>query len=276
MPSRRRQTSATAPALASVRAKAGCAPLARSRNRRPAPEASRRQRPCAASGSGRAREGTRQAVSPAMPRASRLVARTRTWGHARSTPSTRRAQASSRCSQLSSTSSGPPGARCARGAGAAPRASSRTARPRRQGGGRAPGRGRPGGQVDEPHPVRVPLQGVRRRLEGQAGLARPPGAGEGQQAVGAQQGRHLPQLPLPPHEAGDLQGQVVGERVQGAQGREVAGEPRGGQLEHPLRGPGPSAGTPPGRAGPRAPAARPAPGPPWARRAPPAPRGPWP
>jgi hypothetical protein len=56
-------------------------------------------------GSGTASDGTRQATSPRMPMGSRLVVRTLRPGHALSRSSTSWAQASSRCSQLSSTSS---------------------------------------------------------------------------------------------------------------------------------------------------------------------------
>ena len=56
---------------------------------------------------GRGRPGRARArsTSPATPSGSRLVARTRSPGQARSSASARRAQASTRCSQLSSTSS---------------------------------------------------------------------------------------------------------------------------------------------------------------------------
>ena len=108
MPSSRRQTWATAGAFWAVTRNAGCAATARSTNRRTASyrvSASGGSGCPASRGAGRESEGTRQAVSPAMPRASRLVARTVACGQARSRASARRAQASRRCSQLSSTSS---------------------------------------------------------------------------------------------------------------------------------------------------------------------------
>ena len=52
---------------------------------------------------GKGSEGTRKIASPSMPSGSRLVARMRRRGQARSRVSASRAQASSRCSQLSSS-----------------------------------------------------------------------------------------------------------------------------------------------------------------------------
>ena len=97
--------SATAPAFSGVSAKAE-GPVERPLHEQP-------RRPSSASssstvagrpGSGRERDGTVQLTSPVMPRASRLVARTRRSGHERRRSSTSRATASTRCSQLSSTS----------------------------------------------------------------------------------------------------------------------------------------------------------------------------
>ena len=53
--------------------------------------------------SGRVSEGTGRATSPAMPRASRLVARMRSSGQERSSVSTSSAHVSIKCSQLSKT-----------------------------------------------------------------------------------------------------------------------------------------------------------------------------
>ena len=82
------------------------------------------------------------------------------------------------------------------------------------------------------------LQGLRqRRGQRPAGfLAHAHGHGYrlGHQP-GVASSRHLGQRPLPAHEAGQLRGQVVAQRVQGAQSREVAGEARVHQLEHSLR-----------------------------------------
>ena len=190
-PSRRRQTWATAGAFSAVRAKPGATATARSTNRRTASPCARRPastwprspraRAWARAASGRAREGTRQAVSPAIPSASRLVARTCTPGQARSTVSASRAQASRTCSQLSSTS-------CARlGRSAAEQLRrrgqagvERQPQPGGDGGGDALRVGQ-GGQLDQPDAVGEALHGVRRRLQRQARLAAAAGPDEGEQ-----------------------------------------------------------------------------------------------
>ena len=237
MPSSRAQICATAGAFWVVTRNAGCTSTARSTNRRTASycvSASTAGGRCA---SGTASDGTRHAISPPMPSASRLVASTRTGGHARRRASARRAQASTRCSQLSSTSSRRVGRSASvRVASSGRPGSSRTPTAPATAWGTSTGSAR-AASSDQPGPVRVVLQRVRRRLQGQAGLARPSGAGQRHQPVGPQEPAHVRQLPLPAHEAGQLQGQVVGQGVQRAQGGEVAGEPRGGELEHPL-GPG--------------------------------------
>ena len=254
----------------SVRAKAGLRRRGPGRRTAAPPRtapAPRRARGAARRAAGRASEGTRQAVSPAMPSASRLVART------------------VRCGAGPQQGVGQPGAgvqqvlavvqhqQQAPGPQVRPPAWPARGRP---GSSRTPtaaatawgtSAGSASGASSTSHtPSGYALQGVGRRLQRQAGLARPAGAGQGHQAVGAQQRRHLRQLPLPAHEAGQLQGQVVGQRVQGAQGR---GSRRAG--------PGRRAGTPaPGagrsfsRCSPRSrrpgarPGGRPAPGPPAA------------
>ena len=64
-------------------------------------------------------------------------------------------------------------------------------------------------QLDQPHPVRVRGRAPRRAAcSASRVLPDPAGAGQGQQAGGAQQPPHLGQLPLPPHEAGELQRRV--------------------------------------------------------------------
>ena len=68
-----------------------------------------------------ASDGTRQATSPSQCSGSRLVARTRTPGPARSRSSARRAHASITCSQLSSTTIASRAARCAARASCAER-----------------------------------------------------------------------------------------------------------------------------------------------------------
>ena len=71
------------------------------------------------------------------------------------------------------------------------------------------------GEGGEPHAVRSGAGCGARRLQGQAGLAHPPGAGQGQQAYAriAQPGPDGRHLLLPPHQAGE--------------GRRQAGRPRG-------------------------------------------------
>ena len=92
MPSRRRQISVTAAALSSVMVKSGRTRRARSVNNSMASSASDS-------------DGTRQVTSPATPIGSRLVANSVNPGHAPSSATTSAALASSRCSQLSNTTS---------------------------------------------------------------------------------------------------------------------------------------------------------------------------
>jgi hypothetical protein len=103
-PSNRRHTSTTAARFASVNWKLPAAAAARSTNSRTASLRLASASDCACGG-GRSSGGTGSTCSPATDSGSRLVATTRTPGAARSTSSTTRAAASSRCSQLSSTSS---------------------------------------------------------------------------------------------------------------------------------------------------------------------------
>jgi class 3 adenylate cyclase len=63
-------------------------------------------------------------------------------------------------------------------------------------------------------------------LEGQGRLAHAAGAGQGEQACRPEQCLHRGQLPLPADEAGELHREVVGARVQAAQGREGGGQAR--------------------------------------------------
>ena len=136
-----------------------------------------------------ASEGTREISSrPAMPSGSRLVARIRSCGQARSRASASVAHASTRCSQLSSTSSS-----CRRAADRAAWLSSRPARPPRACPARRPRPAAPasgsasGGQLDEPDAVRKCAEQAGGDLERQAGLADAARAGERQQARPAQQ-----------------------------------------------------------------------------------------
>ena len=65
------------------------------------------------------------------------------------------------------------------------------------------------GQIRQPDAIGVRGQRHGGRLQGQPGLADAPYSGQGHQAVGRQETGDVRQLPLPAHEAGQLQGQVV-------------------------------------------------------------------
>ena len=92
IPSRRRQISTTAAALSSVTLKPGLAKRARSVNNSIAASATKS-------------EGTRHVASPVTPIGSRLVASNVNLGAPPNSATISSAQASSRCSQLSSTTS---------------------------------------------------------------------------------------------------------------------------------------------------------------------------
>ena len=188
MPSSRWQISATAGAFSLVTAKPGATARARSMNRRTASywgsaAASSAAPKPGCRGSGIESDGTRQVVSPAMPSASRLVARIRRSGQARNNPSARAAQAATRCSQLSSTSSSARVWRYSwsvcidRAAGLLADAERRRHHLRDQ---RRVGQRR---QLDEPGAVAVRLQHVGRDLQREAGLAGPARPDERQQAT---------------------------------------------------------------------------------------------
>jgi len=104
IPSRRRQIRAIVPAFSDVARNDGSMALARSRKSRvPSASTSASTRRDAVS-SGSESEGMRVTVSPGTPSASRLVTTIRRSGTPRSSVSASSAQASIRCSQLSSTS----------------------------------------------------------------------------------------------------------------------------------------------------------------------------
>ncbi len=105
MPSSRQHSWATAIAFWRVSAKSGWPARARSTSKRTAGYWPICSIASVRPGSGVASEGTRQAVSPAILSASRLVASTWRLGHARSRVSISSAHAATTCSQLSSTSS---------------------------------------------------------------------------------------------------------------------------------------------------------------------------
>jgi hypothetical protein len=90
------------------------------------------------------------------------------------------------------------------------------------------------GQLHQPDSVGILLYQVRRHLKGQSGLSAATGSGQRQQVGVRQQSLHRGHRLLPPDEARQLHGQVVGERFQGAQGRKVGGKARVEKLEDPL------------------------------------------
>ena len=221
MPSSRRQSSATARRVpvGHGERRAGRSRPARRRAGPPrtGPRRLRRRAP-APGGRAATSEGTRQGVSPAMPSASRLVARRRTSGQARSSASASRAQASSRCSQLSSTSS----RRRAASASASVASSGRpgssrtpTAAATRLGHQRGIGER---GQLDQPDAVRVLGRARRPRRAAPAGSCPvPPAPTRVSRGAAGQQALDLGQLALAPDEAGELRRQVVARA--GASGR---------------------------------------------------------
>ncbi len=72
-------------------------------------------------------------------------------------------------------------------------------------------------------------------LQRKSGLARPASAGEGHQARRPQQPSQFDELPVPTHEAGQLDGKIVGASVEGPRGRKIGGETGDLQLEKVLR-----------------------------------------
>jgi hypothetical protein len=103
MPSSRWHTSATATAFWGLSSNVGTAARTRSTNSRAAAYSVTRS--AAGCGDGTGSDGTRQVISPGTPSGPRLVASTVRLGHSRSSAHASVADASRRCSQLSSTSS---------------------------------------------------------------------------------------------------------------------------------------------------------------------------
>ena len=167
----------------------------------------------------------------------------RRCGQARRRAPARRAQASSRCSQLSSTSSRVRGRQRGRERGE-PRPPGLLPDPEGRG-GRLGHQGRVGQrrQLHQPHPLGVGRPRAGGGLERQAGLAHPAGAGQGQQAHLLLQEAlpHGGDLPLSPDEAGELQGQVVRARVARVPGR--PGRRRGRHIRGGAPGPARGAGS---------------------------------
>ena len=142
------------------------------------------------------------------------MASTRTAGPASSSRWASSAQASTRCSQLSRTSSSPLSATKAASRSAAAGGGVRLGRllGQPQGGGHGlgqQGRVAEGGQLDQPHPVRVAGHQPPGQLQGQAGLARPARPGHRDQPMQLDQLGDLAELLVPPDQAGQPLGQVV-------------------------------------------------------------------
>ena len=174
-PSRRRQISATADAVASSSPNAGIGVAG------PVDEQPHRVVPRRVRGRGVRRRGGQRRdgnwASPAMPSGSRLVASTRTPRHARAAARRGRRMPSTTCSQLSSTSSAvrPCRWRISRSSAypdpsGTPTASA-TARATRAGSVTP-------ASADQPHPVRLPAVTRGGDLDRQAGLAHPARPGQ--------------------------------------------------------------------------------------------------
>ena len=155
-------------------------------------------------------DGTRQLTSPATPIGSRLVANSVNPRAASSSATTSAALASSRCSQLSSTTS-----ICR---SATKRVSvSIVERPGWSGSPKRAGRGDrhqigvgDRRQIHIPDPVAELAGQLARDLDRQPGFARPAGTGQGHQPVLAQQLAHLGQLRVTAHETGQLHRKMLG------------------------------------------------------------------
>ena len=207
-PSSRRQIPATAAMFASVTANPGTTCAARSANSR---TAGNTPSPAAVSGwpsSGTGSGGTGSTISPSIISASRLVASTRSPAAARSSRSASLATASTRCSQLSSTSSS-----CRPGQVLRQRRGRRIAGPVLQ--AQRP-RHRLGHQrllpqlvqPDQPHPAGKRPSQLGRGPQRQPGLADPADPGQRHQPGPGQQPPDLGQLTAAADEAGQLRRQI--------------------------------------------------------------------
>ena len=175
-PSSRRQSSTTAGAFSSVSAKSGVDQPGALDEEADGLEPRQVLRRARSPSSGRASGGTRKVLSPGMLSRSRLVASTRSCGHARTSVSASSAQAPMRCSQLSRISS------ACRPASAAVRISrgdrgASSGRPSADATACATRRAVPhAGQLDEPDAVRAEAPELGADGQGEPGLADPAGA----------------------------------------------------------------------------------------------------
>ena len=208
----------------SVTRKAGSTATARSTKRRTAPYRSRLRAvgagaPSGSGGPGRASDGTRQAVSPGTPSGSRLVAKTRMPGHWRRTASASGAQELE--DVLAVVQEEERVARLEVGEERGLRGLARGL-PRSQRGECGAGderRVREGREVDEPDAVGGAVEATGHGLEGEAGLAHAPRAGQRHERARGQQALDLRELPLSPDEAGELA------RQRGGAGRDLRHRP---------------------------------------------------
>ena len=190
-----------------------------------------------------------------MPSGSRLVARTRSPGQARSSASTSRAQASTRCSQLSSTSSSARAWRCSASVSSGARPGASRTPERRDGRRRHERRDRsaPPARPARRRPDSVSSSSAR-DLERQAGLAAAAGPGRAS-AAGVRSSSRLTSASSRsrPTKLVSWPGRLCGRRpASGAAGSRPAG--RGARAGRPARAArGRGSGARPGRAAPHRP-----------------------
>ena len=94
---------------------------------------------------------------------------------------------------------------------------------------------RQGSQLHEPDPIWILFRDFRRDLEGEPCLSGAADAGQREHIRRGQEPHHLSYLPLAPHEARQLAGEVVDEGIQGFERREVGGKIRVRDLKELLR-----------------------------------------
>ena len=180
--------------------------------------------------SGTGRPGTGYSCSPETRSGARLVAMTAMFGQARSRSATTGAP-SITCSKLSRTN------RTRREPTHSvsmverrPSAGSRRARWSPAMTDATSARVPDGLERHEPRPVGVAIGDVGRELQGEARLAGPAGARQGQEPGGLEQAARLGQLGLAPDEARQLRRQVVGSAVERPDRRELGPQPVDGEL----------------------------------------------
>ena len=210
MPSSRRQSSATVTVFAALSANSGTAACARSTNRA---TASAWAAPCPGrprpAGAGSSSGLISSACSAGTPSGSRLVARMRSPGAAASSVRARLPQASTRCSQVSSTSSSSRSARFAASASSGSPADSSGSPSAAAHGGRQQLVVAQRGQLDQPAAVGEGVPDLARRPQREPGLAHPACPAQGDQPVLVDGGDDGRQLPPSADEPGHLGRQIV-------------------------------------------------------------------